>query len=62
MTLLSLAVKFTCSPFKSIFIFSKLMEQEIRGDDTSLNRPANNKIPVELSRRYDVFIKARLKV
>jgi len=38
---------------------SKLMEQEIRGDDASLNRPANNKIPVELSRRYDVFIKAR---
>jgi len=38
---------------------SKLMEQAVRGDEPDLNRRPNNKIPPELSRRYDVFIRPR---
>ena len=33
------------------------MEQTVRGNQPETNRPAQNKIPAELSRRYDVLIK-----
>jgi len=38
---------------------SKMMEQKVRADDPTVTRPENNKLPTELSRRYEVLLEPR---